>query len=494
MRDFSVGRWVLSLTMALLASSALAEGGPYLATGVKVGEVDQHSAIVWVRLTRDADRVGEDAPTITVLYEHPRTGELAPSGSGRPNRRPVVVYPDGFTVDTIRGAVPGMAGWARVRYRGADESDWRSTEWVSVDADELFIHQFGLTGLEPGVSYEFEVAVRPMGSDDAAVSALIDGRFTTAPLPEQPADVTFIVATCTSYRSVEDPGEGYRFYGAALELEPEFFVHAGDILYYDHWAKTAELASWGWDRIYSLPRHVEFHRWVPSYFMKDDHDTLMNDAHPGQQTRFMGEFTWDQGLEMFRRQVPMGEKTYRTVRWGKDLQVWMVEGRDYRSSNRMPDGPDKTIWGSEQLAWFERTVEASDATFKVLISPTPIYGPDRGNKRDNHANAAFRYEGDKIRAFLAEQENMVVVCGDRHWQYVTRDPATGVMEFSAGPGSNKHAGGWPRDDVRPEHLYLEVRGGFLEGEVSRASGAPTLTFRHRSPVGELRNEVVIKAE
>ena len=85
----------------------------------------------------------------------------------------------------------------------------------------------------------------------------------------------------------------------------------------------------------------------------------------------MGEFTYEQGTEIFLYEVPMGEKTYRTVRWGKDLQIWMVEGRDYRSPNPMKDGPEKTIWGKEQMEWFKSTVEESDATFKVLISPTP---------------------------------------------------------------------------------------------------------------------------
>lgn len=65
----------------------------------------------------------------------------------------------------------------------------------------------------------------------------------------------------------------------------------------------------------------------------------------------------------------MGDKTYRTVRWGKDLQIWMVEGRDFRSPNTMEDGPEKTIWGAEQMAWFKRTVQASDATFRVLTHP-----------------------------------------------------------------------------------------------------------------------------
>jgi alkaline phosphatase D len=186
----------------------------------------------------------------------------------------------------------------------------------------------------------------------------------------------------------------------------------------------------------------------------------------------------------------MGEKTYRTIRWGKDLQIWLVEGRDFRSRNPEPDGPEKTIWGKEQIQWFKSTVEASDAAFRVLISATPVVGPDRTNKNDNHSNAGFTYEGDMLREYMAGLGNMVSVCGDRHWQYVSKDLKTGLLEFSCGPGSIAHAGGWSNDNKLPEHLYLNVTGGFLEGSVERKNGEPILVFRHYSPDGELNHEYV----
>jgi alkaline phosphatase D len=167
----------------------------------------------------------------------------------------------------------------------------------------------------------------------------------------------------------------------------------------------------------------------------------------------------------------------------------MVEGRDFRSVNSDPDGPDKTIWGEEQKAWFKRTVQESDATFRVLISPTPLVGPDRTNKNDNHSNKGFTHEGNELRAFIAAQKNMAVVCGDRHWQYVSVHPGTGVREYSCGPVSNKHAGGWKRDDyVESHHRYLNVIGGFLSAAVQRIDGKPTLTFRHHAVDGSVTNE------
>ena len=80
----------------------------------------------------------------------------------------------------------------------------------------------------------------------------------------------------------------------------------------------------------------------------------------------------------------------------------------------------------------------SDATFKVLISPTPVVGPDRQTKKDNHANKGFTHEGNEIREFISKQKNMVVVCGDRHWQYASIAPKTKVREYSCGPASDKH--------------------------------------------------------
>jgi len=254
-------------------------------------------------------------------------------------------------------------------------------------------------------------------------------------------------------------------------------------------ARDVATARAHWHRMYALPYQQEFHARVASYFIKDDHDTLKDDCWPGQKN---GELTFEDGLRIFREQVPMGECTYRTVRHGRDLQVWLIEGRDFRSSNRDEDGPEKTILGAEQLGWLQRTMRESDATFRVLISATPIVGPDRKSKADNHANAAFAHEGQRLRAFLAGLGNAVVVCGDRHWQYVTQDPETGLMELSCGPTSDRHAGGFKESNRSDMHRYLNVAGGFLEVVVEREEGEPRLVSRHHDVAGEVRHEEIVR--
>lgn len=481
---------VIFLLVMLYSCSQTTTKGPFLATGIKIGEVTQTEAIVWVRLTENPERIGNDAPMPDFKYKDPGTGQII-ERRGRPDIKPVVTYPEGYTIKTIQGATPGSEGKVRLKYKAKDEQEWIQLDWHPVDSERVFSYQFELSGLSAGKEYELLVEAGPLKSKN--ISASLEGKFKTAPAADVPSNVNFIVTTGTSYPDV-DSETGYKLYPNSLKLDPEFFVHTGDIVYYDGMAKTAGLARWHWDRMYSYPNNIEYHRQVASYFIKDDHDTWMNDCYPGMQTKFMGEFAYEQGTQIFLDEVPMGDKTYRTIRWGKDLQIWLVEGRDYRSQNIMEDGPDKTIWGKEQMEWFKSTVETSDATFKLLISPTPIVGPDRENKNDNHANIGFKHEGDQLRKFISEQKNMVTVCGDRHWQYVSKDTETGLLEFSCGPGSDDHAGGWSQDNKLPEHIYLNVVGGFLEGSVSQTDGKPTLIFRHYGANSDLLNEYIVNSE
>jgi alkaline phosphatase D len=232
---------------------------------------------------------------------------------------------------------------------------------------------------------------------------------------------------------------------------------------------------------------------VPTYFLKDDHDTYVNDTWPGTHFKWTEAFTFEDGQRIFRQQTGLPDPAYRTFKIGKDLQIWLMEGRDYRSPNNAPDGPEKSIWGAEQKAWLTKSLAESSAKFKVLISPTPIVGPDRENKRDNHSNDVFATEGNETRKLLAAFPNLVSVCGDRHWQYHSVDPATGLHEFSVGPASDRHAGGWdPKEFRKDVHRFLRVAGGYLEIELGGSPDARTLTLRHLDTAGDEQHSHVLK--
>ena len=472
--------WVV---VVFLAGPNLLFSAPavHMANGVKIGEVTQDSARVWTRLTRSPERTRSNWAFLPT--DRSRFNDPSWDGTNQ--------LPFGLPLDAMDGAVPGAAGEVRLVYwLDGDVGSSLTTPWEPVDLFGDFTRQVSLTDLRPGSPYRIRAEGRALGADDISVS--IDGSFRTAPSKTDAEEIQFAVVTCGDYSRRDDPVNGHQIYQVlAEEIQPDFLVHAGDIEYFDKpepWAPSVALARFKFNRLYAMPNFLAFHNHFASYWMKDDHDTLRNDCWPGQH---FGSLTWEEGLAVFPEQFPVSAPTYRTFRWGKDLQIWLMEGRDYRSPNRMPDGPAKTIWGVEQKRWLFETMQYSDATFRVLLSPTPIVGPDRESKNDNHANRGFELEGTEVRQFLSAMDNTIVICGDRHWQYASVDDETGLREFACGPSSNEHAGGFP-NRPEPEHRYLRIGGGFLTATVSPEG--PTLTVRHHDVKGVVQNETVIQAE
>lgn len=447
------------LVVAVAPSATPAdEPAPRQASGVKVGEVSDTSAIVWIRLTAESVRNNE--------------GEVI---RGHVRRMP---KPSPADPAKLEGACPGTAGQVRVRYSTREDlADAVATTWTDVGEAADFSHQFTLTGLKPDTVYYYSAETAGPGGEP--IHGAVRGRFQTAPPADSTAAVTFCVLTCQMVADLDDEG-GFHIYPAIAKLQPRFVTFTGDNVYYDSEepkALNAALARYHWQRMYSLPRHIELLRSVASYWEKDDHDTLSDDSWPGKT---MGELTYAQGQAIFRQQVPMGASIYRTYRWGRGLQIWLTDGRDFRSPNNMPDGPEKTMWGQEQKAWLKQTVLASDAAWKVLISPTPIVGPDRQNKADNHSNKVFQHEGDELRAWFRQHvpDNFFVMCGDRHWQYHSVHPQTGLNEFSVGAASDEHAGGSPGYDAE-YHRFHRVKGGFMSVTADEAR----IIFRHHDVHG-----------
>jgi hypothetical protein len=146
---------------------------------------------------------------------------------------------------------------------------WR-TAWQPVDPDRDYTTQFALESLDAASKYQIEVDARAAAGELGGPFA---GAFRTAPVNGSVAPVLFTVISCTDYPDRDLPDDGFKIYPAMRQLAPAFFVHTGDILYYDQLAKSVALARWHWQQVYSLPTNLAFHREVPGYFMKDDHDT-----------------------------------------------------------------------------------------------------------------------------------------------------------------------------------------------------------------------------
>ena len=426
----------------------------------------------------------------------------------------------------VDGDLPGAPGVARFEVStNQDFSGAISTEWLEAVAEHDFIVKASVDGLEPGTGYFYRLSYGP---DRDNLMTGPTRSFATHGGADAATETSFTVVTGMNYhqffhgpRAYTGPDKemGYPGVASMLGLTPDFFIATGDNVYYDvpyeGRADTAPAMRKKWHEQLGKQRFIDFFAKVPTYWEKDDHDYRYNDTDNTSDLLPSPEL----GASIFEEQVPVvspgdpRQVTYRTHRVSRDLQIWLVEGRDYRSPNMAEAGADKTLWGAEQMAWFKQTLSESDATFKILISPTPMVGPDDANqagvvaeghdpfKRDNHSNPyGFQHERDALFDWLIENDflnkNFYIVCGDRHWQYHSRHPR-GFEEFSTGAlvDANSRMGCPPGDPdsndpdamIAQLYTYEEPTGGFLNVVITPGQ-PPTAAFRFYDEKGVLLHE------
>ncbi|QDU79667.1 PhoD-like phosphatase [Polystyrenella longa] len=459
--------------------------------GIMVGEVDSNSALVQLRLTE--------------------TDEL------------------------VDGDLPGAEGFVRFLLFNQNEPDriLQTSRVIKANADHDFITRVRFKELDAGTGYiiqaEYAELEKPFQKGPQT-------EFLTLPGAKLAEEVSFVVVTGMNYAkfhgktnlrlnegktatkiqgpaySGADKDLGFPALASILDAQPLFFVGTGDNVYYDHpkepRARTFAEMRQKWHEQFVQPRFRDLFAKVPTYWEVDDHDYRDNDCdNSGDQKP-----TAAQGLRMMLEQLPYAEinaekpSTYRTFRVSKDLQIWLVENRLFRSPNKMPDGPEKTIWGDEQKSWLKRTLKASDASFKILISPTPMVGPDDAYKTDNHANSnGFQHERDEffqwVKSEKLDQQGFYIVCGDRHWQYHSIFP-NGIEEISCGAlvDANSRIGKSPGDPkstdpeakIKQPYTQSEPSGGYLlvRSQPATTANGPKLTFEWRDEHGEVLHEDV----
>jgi alkaline phosphatase/alkaline phosphatase D len=437
------------------------------------------------------------------------------------------------------GDIPGAAGLVRFAYRAATDQQseaasqsaesWKYTAWLPALPARDFIVRARLSELQPDTLYQYRaessrLPTDPRGTEPpAAIGQGPVRSFRTLGGADRTDRLTFCMGSCMHYHAfmsgqpngggpvtatAEDKRLGYPVFAAMQNAEPEFFIGTGDIVYYDHprerRARTRPELLRKWHEQFRFPRLINFFAVTPAYWSKDDHDFRFNDADLlGAQKPSAAT-----GIDLFRLQlpiVPSGNRrlpTYRTHRVHRHLQIWLVEGRDYRSPNRMDDGPQKSIWGEAQRRWLQKTLAASDATWKVIVSPTPMVGPDRASKRDNHTNPrGFRHEGESFMRWLNKEglERVIVFCGDRHWQYHSIHPS-GLEEFGCGALNDENAirgvrpgvkgSTDPQGTIDQRYLYPRPSGGFLQATVKDVDGQAVLSVTLKDDQGAVGYEAV----
>lgn len=342
-----------------------------------------------------------------------------------------------------------------------------------------------LRPLQPGGLYRYRIR----GDGLHAV-----GAFGTPPPDTQPARVTFVwsgdLGSASHCRRVD---RGYRVFDAMAGRRPAFFLFVGDTIYADHRCRGPGVvpgADFVAETLGGFRRKHLYNRRDPSFAallaqtpvsaIWDDHEVRNDFAGRQEPLMPLGRQAFQ---EFWPLQPPPEEPTrlYRRLRWGRTLDLFILDTRQYRSPNHAPDGPDKTMLGGAQRRWLVEGVATSSAVWKIVVSSVPLSIPTGRLARDSWSNASawgvpeegtgFATERDAILRAWRERgvRNLVVLAADVHHAELIRHhpaPDFAFHEFVAGPLSASPGRPRPLDaGLQPRSLF--ARGGINNfGEIT----------------------------
>jgi alkaline phosphatase D len=494
-----LGLILIAIVLGLLAGGAgvaaakHARPGPRITHGVVVGDVTASSALLWARADREA--------TLNVVLSGGRHGRIG-----------------------------------RAEAASADD----------------FTARLSLGHLAPGTTYRYR-AWFSLGSPGSSHGPPVEGSFRTAPDDATVAPLRLAFGGDLNGQNVcRDAAEGLPIMETVRAWKPEVFVGLGDSIYADNacsatglygnaqipgdFGPAADLptywAHWRYTRAdVGLQRLLEGTDYVGVW---DDHE-VVNDFGPLNDTRNTPPYTpgvhlMPIGLRAFLDYTPVAiaENTplrlYRSIRWGKNLELIVLDTRQYRDPNfaEDTDAHPKTMLGREQLTWLKERLADSDATWKVIVSSVPMSIPTGfppTNGRDGWANfdqtTGYERELLDILGFMHTHgvPNSVWITTDVHFAEAFRyvpfagDPGFRVHELVTGP---MNAGIFPTTDfdttLNPERLaffgppsagavtsWSQAKHWFNFGELELAHDG-SLTIRIVNSTGETEFERTLTPE
>ena len=404
---------------------------------------------------------------------------------GSPFRASVVmkpeVLPQGITVGDV--TAHGAQLWVRTEGPGLVQVEWApSSVWeaaskmasvvapvartarMTTGPETDFTVTIPLEGAVPATRYRYHVLVGRAvdGKDPIEAELAAQGEFTTLPDSLSSAPVVFAWSgDLGGQQRCRQGVGGYPIFDILRKQDLDFFLFLGDTIYSDDTCpsppnepgadfKASTLTEYRARHRYqrgaeSLSRFLES---VPVYVIWDDHEVRNNFAGPFDDQM-------PAGRQALREYWPMASlpgdphRMYRAVRYGADLELFILDTRQYRSRNADQDGPAKTMLGVAQLRWLLDGLAHSTATWKVIASSVPLSIPKGGGASvpgyDGWAGGGpdgtgFERERQVIvDAILGQKlKNVVFLGGDVHWvQANAYDPnQDGIIdfhEFIAGP-------------------------------------------------------------
>ncbi len=221
-------------------------------------------------------------------------------------------------------------------------------------------------GLASATRYRWYVFVGTKGRDGTSTEARVaaQGEFTTLPDTNSHLPVTIAWSGDLGGQGRCRRGAaGYPIFDVMRAQQLDFFLFLGDTVYSDNVCPSPPNEPGADFRATTLAEYRARHRdqrgaealrrfldSVPIYVIWDDHEVRNNFAGPFDSQM-------PAGRQALREYWPVRvapddpHRLYRTVRAGADLEVFILDTRQYRSRNADQDGPAKTMLGEKQLQW-----------------------------------------------------------------------------------------------------------------------------------------------
>jgi alkaline phosphatase D len=367
--------------------------------------------------------------------------------------------------------------------------------------------QLKVRSLRPDTRYWF----RFVGNGGARSNV---GTFITAPRASQDKTIEFAWTGDTDFNTAPGKRRPYWNDGGVYERmareHNDFNVNLGDTMYSDSEIPgrlrplaLSVRAKWAKYRTNLANRNLRAVRRSAAFYSHWDDHEFIDDFSPAENTfepylnagvlHINGRLLYRRGVRAFRDYSPVTYSKrngiFRTVRWGRNLEVFFLDERSFRSANAdaggacdnpqtgepdlaptAPQGsrdpfvpvyppfaqpiaqacldairdPSRTYLGQRQLARFLRAVKRSTARFKVVMNELAI--------QQYYLNAYDRWEGfeaDRQRVLNGLQgvKNVIFLSADVHATLVndarfqTLEPGgpmdSGILDVTVGPAATR---------------------------------------------------------
>ncbi|HVR43492.1 MAG TPA: alkaline phosphatase D family protein [Thermoanaerobaculia bacterium] len=366
-------------------------------------------------------------------------------------------------LQTVRAADAQIRFWKK-----GEPATARLSELVRTSDENDHIASFRLGGLAFGTEYEYEVyldGIRIGPENPPALRTQPMWRWRT-----DPPSFRVAVGSCTYINDppYDRPGTPYggetAIFTSIARIRPDLMLWIGDNVYYreaDWESESGMRYRYAYNR--TMPEMAALLASTHNYATWDDHDYGPNNS---DRTFSMKEVA----LEIFRDYwaprtagVPAAPGVFQKFTWG-DVDFFLLDDRYHRTPNHAPSGPDKTMWGEEQLEWLLDSLTASAAPFKIVVNGNQVLNPLTDEGLPNFAD----YERLMRHIEEAKIGGVVFVTGDRHHAILMRKERAGtypLFDLTTSPltaGVSQAREGADHDLVVPGTYYPQRNFATLE--------------------------------